>query len=304
MKLWFTHASPVPIREQMATQIRLAILAGDLKPGDRLPSVRELARRFHLHPNTASAGYQHLVREGWLTSRHGSGVYVAARSERHDGMAQHADRLLAEMLRIARSQGIAASEIRSAMERWLEIPRPERIVLIEPDKELRNILMQELRQVSAPLEQVSAPLEAGDWPVRPQALERAVILCLPSKEHMLRPHLPVGCELRVLPVRSAPSSMAAWLPQSREFLIVVASRWDGFLEQARTMLVAAGFAEEALLLRDVRRPGWTAGLETASAILCDTVTAGYRSLPKGKLVIPFPILADTAGEMLLDAVSL
>lgn len=297
MKLWFTHASPVSIREQMATQIRLAILAGDLKPGDRLPSVRELARRFHLHPNTASAGYQHLVREGWLTSRHGSGVYVAARSEGHDGTAQKADRLLAEMLRIARGQGIGASEIRGAMERWLEIPRPERVVLLEPDKELRNILMQELGQVEA-------PLEAGDWPVKPRTLERAVALCLPSKEHLIRSHLPVGCELRVLPVRSAPSSLATWLPQSREFLIAVASRWDGFLEQARTMLVAAGFAEETLLLRDVRRAGWTAGLGTASAIVCDTVTASHRALPKGKLVIPFPILADTAGQMLLEAISL
>ena len=76
MRFWFAHSSEVPIYRQLVTQVALAILCGDLKPGDRLPSTRELARRFALHPNTVSAGYRQLEREGWTERRRGSGVYV------------------------------------------------------------------------------------------------------------------------------------------------------------------------------------------------------------------------------------
>jgi len=62
MQLWFNRASEVSIREQLVTQVILGILSGDLAPGQRLPSTRELARRFRLHPNTASAGYRQLER--------------------------------------------------------------------------------------------------------------------------------------------------------------------------------------------------------------------------------------------------
>jgi len=55
MQFWFAPRSAVTIREQLVTQIILGILCGDLPPGERLPSTRELARRFRLHPNTISA---------------------------------------------------------------------------------------------------------------------------------------------------------------------------------------------------------------------------------------------------------
>jgi DNA-binding transcriptional regulator YhcF (GntR family) len=48
MHLWLSKNSEVPIREQLITQIRLAILSDDLKPGQKLPSTRELARRFRI----------------------------------------------------------------------------------------------------------------------------------------------------------------------------------------------------------------------------------------------------------------
>lgn len=65
MRLWFSPASEVSIYRQLATQVQLAILSGDLKPGERLPSTRDLARRFGIHPNTVSAGYRQLARDGW-----------------------------------------------------------------------------------------------------------------------------------------------------------------------------------------------------------------------------------------------
>src|SRR6267142_5417018 len=76
MQLWFARGSEVTIREQLVTQVILGILSDDLAPGQRLPSTRELARRFNLHPNTVSAGYRQLERDRWVEFRRGSGVYI------------------------------------------------------------------------------------------------------------------------------------------------------------------------------------------------------------------------------------
>jgi len=78
MRLWLNRTGEVSLREQLTTQVRLCILSRELRPGERLPSTRELARRFGIHANTASAAYRELEQDGWLEFRHGSGVYVRA----------------------------------------------------------------------------------------------------------------------------------------------------------------------------------------------------------------------------------
>src|SRR5947209_5282802 len=107
MRFWISHASEVPIREQLVTQIVLAILSDDLKPGARLPSTREMARRFHIHPNTVSAAYKDLETAGWLELRHGSGVYIRKHSEQPPLSPELGlDRMIAGVFRLARESGI------------------------------------------------------------------------------------------------------------------------------------------------------------------------------------------------------
>ena len=74
MRLWFSRGSEISIRDQLVTQVVLRIVSGDLVAGQRLPSTRELARRFHLHPNTVSSGYRQLERQNWVEFRKGSGI--------------------------------------------------------------------------------------------------------------------------------------------------------------------------------------------------------------------------------------
>ena len=69
MQFWFARGSEIPVRQQLVTQVVLGILCNDLAPGQRLPSTRELARRFHLHLNTISAAYRQLGREKWVEFR-------------------------------------------------------------------------------------------------------------------------------------------------------------------------------------------------------------------------------------------
>jgi hypothetical protein len=56
MQLWFARGSEVSIREQLVTQVVLGILGDDLAPGQRLPSTRELARRFTCIPTQSVRG--------------------------------------------------------------------------------------------------------------------------------------------------------------------------------------------------------------------------------------------------------
>ena len=63
MRLWLSRTADVSLREQLSTQVVLGILSKELGAGERLPSTRELARRFGIHANTASAAYRELERQ-------------------------------------------------------------------------------------------------------------------------------------------------------------------------------------------------------------------------------------------------
>jgi DNA-binding transcriptional regulator YhcF (GntR family) len=80
MRLWLSKNSDVPIREQLVTQLILGIVSNDLKVKQRLPSTRDLTRRYDIHANTVSAAYRELARRGWVEFRKGSGVYVRAQT--------------------------------------------------------------------------------------------------------------------------------------------------------------------------------------------------------------------------------
>ena len=114
MQLWFARESEVSIREQLVTQVILGILGDDLAPGQRLPSTREVARRFHLHPNTVTAGYRQLARERWVEQRRGSGVFVRANKPEISLSSELAlDQMIAHLFRSARKQGVSLPTLRS-----------------------------------------------------------------------------------------------------------------------------------------------------------------------------------------------
>lgn len=296
MRFWFVHSGEVSIREQIVTQITLGILSEELSPGDRLPSTRELARRFHLHPNTVSAAYQQLESEGWVSSRRGSGVFV--RSSRPSGSrslatsspSQALDHVFSHFLNSARRLNIPPSEIRNRLQQWLNAPRATHFLFIDPGEALRSIVLTEIQQA------IAAPISAcgPDDPSLGDKLRDAVPLALPSKAAAVRSLLPNGMELITLQVRSAASSLAEWLPAPSSTLIGVASAWPQFLEIARTMLIAAGFAPDTLIFRNSAENNWIDGLAQTAAVVCDTYTA--LQLPTGIRTIPFPLITETSLE--------
>src|SRR5260370_38599753 len=83
MEIQLSRESEVPLRRQLAEQIVFLIGVGKLRAGQRLPSVRELARRLKIHHNTVSEAYQALVRRTWLVRQRGSRLVVGSRELRH-----------------------------------------------------------------------------------------------------------------------------------------------------------------------------------------------------------------------------
>jgi GntR family transcriptional regulator len=300
VRLWFAPSSEVPIYRQLVTQVVLAILSGDLRPGDKLPSTRELARRFAIHPNTISAGYRQLERDGWTENRSGSGVYVLSNAEAPTTPQQILDQHIAGFFRAVRELNLPAAEIRARVAQWIAAPPPDHLLLIDPDAEIRRILLTEIGQITAFSAQ-GAPLEDLE-----QRLIGAIPLCRPSKAKLVRAALPAGIELITLQIRSAKGWLEPWLPawggSASGRMFGVASHWPEFLTTAQTMLVAAGLDPDALILRDARKRGWQRGLEQTAGIICDAFTAGVAGFPAGPRTMVFPLLADAARAELLRCV--
>lgn len=291
MQLWFARGSEVSIREQLATQVLLGILSDDLAPGQRLPSTRELARRFHLHPNTVSAGYRQLERDRWVEFRHGSGVYGRARKPELPPASALAtdlalDQMITALFRSGRKLGVSLPALRMRLRQWLELQPPDHFLLIEPDEELRRILAAEIaRAVKFPVK----PCGPDDCP---KTLEGGMPVALPNRAATVRQLLPAETELLTLQVRSVPASLAAWLPAPAGTLVGVASRWPEFLKVARAVLNAAGFRPDSLVFRDAREVRWQRGLKQTAAVVCDSLTAA--ELPAGCRAIPFSLLSESS----------
>jgi GntR family transcriptional regulator len=298
MRFWFARDSEVPIREQFVKQVILGILSGDLQPGERLPSLSDLVRRFKLHQNTISAAYRKLERDGWLELRRGSGVYV--RPQRDVAVEQPAshsparvlDQQIAMVFSLAREHGIPLAQVRLRLSQWLAKAPADHFLVIEPDEHLREIVVAEITQA------VGLPVHVSDLEASNilHVLPGSTPVVLPSKAQTLRELLPTDTEIIVLQIRSIPSSLSAWLPAKPDLLVGVASSWPDFLVSARTMLVAAGFPADGLVLRDARSSNWHRGLRETAAVVCDTVTA--NRLPQGCRAICFPLLAESTVEKL------
>ena len=287
MRLWLSKNSEVPLREQLTTQIKLGVVSHDLRPGERLPSTRELARRYHIHANTVSAAYRELARGGWLEFRRGSGVYVRALDRNLPLDAQlELDQLISTFLQRARAAGLSLGAIQARIKHWLALQPPDHFLVLEPDEELRAILVAEIA-------------EATGFPVRGLSLETcagtglptgAAAVALYGQSERVRALLPPDTSCLLLRSRSIPDALSGAERPAPDALIAVASRWPEFLRWARTMLVSVGVEPAALSVRDARQRGWQRGLSTSAFVIADALTA--RQLPAGVPARIFPVVAD------------
>ena len=112
-------ASDVPIYRQITQHIRRAIALEQLKLGEQLPAVRQLAESLVVNPNTVARAYQELIRDGLLESRSGVGVFVAEKVRQIFSEAERERRLshaIEQLLHEALMLHFSLPEVRTALD--------------------------------------------------------------------------------------------------------------------------------------------------------------------------------------------
>ncbi|MDX6694300.1 MAG: GntR family transcriptional regulator [Blastocatellia bacterium] len=290
MRIWLSKNSDVPVREQLVSQIIAGVVSNDLQPGQKLPSTRELARRFGIHSNTVSAAYRHLAGRGWVEFRKGSGVYVRAHNPESQTLAPglELDGLISSFLRTARDRGFSLIEIQGRVKHWLELEPPDHFLVIEPDAELRRILMAEIKEATG-FRVAGASVEEC---ARSAVLAMAAPVALYTQAESVRAALPFDANCLLLHTRSVADSLKSAEAPPPDALVAVVSRWPEFLRWSHTILTAAGLDPAALSFRDARQPDWAKGLRASAFVITDALTAGQ--LPAGCQPRVYRVIADSS----------
>lgn len=114
-------ALPTPLYAQLAERLRAAIAAGELAPGEALPSVRQLAATLRMNPGTVVQAYRDLEAAGLVELRQGSGTYVReiSRARRAQEQSAASTRLAQEMLSRAAGLGLSGEDLLAALRHLL-----------------------------------------------------------------------------------------------------------------------------------------------------------------------------------------
>lgn len=88
MYIRIERGAATPISRQIAEQVRAQCLAGILRPGQCLPSVRQLAAELVVNVNTVVRVYEKLAAEGLVEMRHGEGTFVMPQSTKNEQAAE------------------------------------------------------------------------------------------------------------------------------------------------------------------------------------------------------------------------
>lgn len=113
MKIIISTTWNLPIYEQIINQIRDAVVAGELKEGEGMPSIRNLARDLQVSVITTKRAYEELEKEGVLTSVPGKGFYVC--KQNNDFLKEKQMRNLEErytdLIRDSKNAGMSVEDI-------------------------------------------------------------------------------------------------------------------------------------------------------------------------------------------------
>ena len=122
MHIIINNSSMVPIYEQIVDQIKAAIVVGDIKPGDLLPSVRQQSKDLRISALTAKKAYDALEEEGVVTTVHGKGTFVSETNKDriYEEQVRDVEQDMAKAVLKASQSGIKDDDIRSIFDMIME----------------------------------------------------------------------------------------------------------------------------------------------------------------------------------------
>ncbi|MCI5856973.1 MAG: GntR family transcriptional regulator [Agathobacter sp.] len=112
-----------PIYEQIKDGIRHLIVTRGLVPEDKLPSVREMAAKLTINPNTIERAYLELEQEGYLYTVNGKGTFVSSGAQietcRKDALMESLDEIVGELTFLAVPRETVVQRVEAAIEEGL-----------------------------------------------------------------------------------------------------------------------------------------------------------------------------------------
>lgn len=122
MNIIISNVSDKPLYEQIKEQIKNAIISGELKEGEALPSIRALANDLHVSVLTTRRVYDELESEGFVITKAGKGSFVAPENLEllRESKRRMVETKLLEAWETARSLGISKKELYSMMDLLFE----------------------------------------------------------------------------------------------------------------------------------------------------------------------------------------
>lgn len=122
MEIIISNSSDKPIYEQISTQIKNAILSGELATGQVLPSIRSLASDLHVSVITTKRAYSDLEALGFIETRQGKGSFVAGGNVEllREEQLRHIESLLQEALNNAETARVSLPELHDILDTLAE----------------------------------------------------------------------------------------------------------------------------------------------------------------------------------------
>ncbi len=113
MEIIISNNANKPIYEQIKSQIKAAIMCGELQAGDSIPSMRSLAKSLHVSVITVQKAYEDLQRDGFIETTVGRGSFVSAQNKEfyQEEQQRRAEEHLQQAADIGRTYGISVEKL-------------------------------------------------------------------------------------------------------------------------------------------------------------------------------------------------
>jgi GntR family transcriptional regulator len=215
--------SDVPLHKQVGAQIVLLIGSGKLKPGDVLPSIRELAMWLKTHRNTVVHAYEDLVLKLLVEKKQGSRLVVRHRKAAHAQGLEPIDDLINSFLAEAQRCDYTLRDLYPKFQQRMLSAPPDRVLVLSDDAGMRVLLSMELMQrLGCPVESHTVEQLASN----PELVMGALVVSPPG-------HIP---------------KIAGLLPPERLAVPITCSSADSHLDLIR------GLDQSSLIARAVLAP--------------------------------------------------
>ena len=286
-RIWISHHSAIPVREQLSAQLLFGILSGRLGPSDRLPSVRDLARRLKLHPNTVSAAYQDLSARGWVKRKAGSGVFVCDIDRQ--GKLEGIDAFVHGWIEDGLTRGFTIEEIGAAFEKarieFREPEEPRKLLVVHPDRNLARILAAEIEEAIG----CAVPYAGLDPDLQLPESDSLLLLTTTSGAAAVSRLRPEGHQL--IPLKSIEEVLTGLGRPASPILIGIVSRSETILKWASLLIPGLGLNGSDLIQRNPEHLDWRDGLAACELIAADILAA--REMSKNMRPIILRLIPDS-----------